>query len=95
MNPEELKNKITPEQWEMHHLIVAHDVAGIKEFLKKHPSPAVTAEQLEDDQFLSDLMHVYKALIPYYDGHEASLKYCLEKGLVQTPKQEAESTEGA
>lgn len=79
----------TKEQWDLHDIVKCHDVARFRQFLTDHPTPAITAEQLANDQYLFDLLHITKAVMPmhYADQHAESLKYCLEKGLVEKNEQ--------
>ena len=73
-------------QHEFDSILRIHDVAQMKQFVWGHPETffGLTEEQKNEDSYLFDLMHIYKAHLIYMGPlFFESMKYCVEQGLIK------------
>jgi hypothetical protein len=63
-----------------------HHVQGMKEFMAENPADfsGILPEQKADNQYVFDLLHVYKANLIYLGKqYFESMKYCVDKGFIK------------
>jgi hypothetical protein len=83
---------VNPDQQDpryiMNDIIREHSVEKFKEFISKHPVEfkELTEEQKQDDGYLFDVLHLFKAMLPYCgEEHVKSYQYCIDKGIIVKP----------
>lgn len=86
------KDPLRDEKYELLRILKEHDVPGMRMFIENNPKYfSAMGDEERDDDYLFDLIHVYKAHLLYMGNqHFESVKYCVEKGLI---KLSAEMTE--
>lgn len=73
-------------QKRLHEILEKHDVEQMVLFIKDHPVQfAGVKEELRlDRNYLYSLLHLYKAMLPYFgEMQRESLSYCLKHGILK------------
>ena len=80
------KDLLRDKKYQLLHILQEHNVEGMKKFMEENPEEfeKIPLESRQSDDYLFDLLHVYKAQLLYMGAqHYESVDYCLAKGLVK------------
>lgn len=73
-------------RYELNEILKEHDVPKMRTFILEHSEffQKVPDEDIFDDEFVFDLMHVYKSYLIYFgEEQKRSMKYCVDKGIMR------------
>ena len=80
------KKSLKEKRFQLNAILKKHDVQGMKDFISENPREfeELTENQKQDDLYLFDLLHLYKAHL-FYLGTQyfESMNYCLRKGIIK------------
>jgi hypothetical protein len=74
------------KQLELDSILRTHDTLQMKQFVRDNPQEFIglSEEQKNDESYLFDLMHIYKAHLIYMGPlFFESMKYCVDQGLIK------------